>query len=128
MLRITIIVGCTRPARIAAAVGAWASEIARKRHDAELELLDLATVDLPLLDEPKPAMSGQYTHDHTRTWSAAVASFDGYVFVTPEYNHGTSVALKNAIDFLYQEWINILAGFAGAQETSYEQGSWCLDV
>lgn len=90
MLRIAIIIGCTRPARIGAAVGAWAYEIARKRHDAEFELLDLATVDLPLLDEPKPAMSGQYTHDHTRTWSAAVASFDGYVFVTPEYNQGTS--------------------------------------
>lgn len=128
MLRIAIIIGCTRPARIGAAVGAWAYEIARKRHDAEFELLDLALVDLPLLDEPKPAMSGQYTHDHTRTWSAAVASFDGYFFVTPEYNHGTSAALKNAIDFLYQEWINILAGLTGAQEISYEQGSWCLDV
>lgn len=128
MLRIAIIIGCTRPARIGAAVGAWAYEIARKRHDAEFELLDLATVDLPLLDEPKPAMSGQYTHDHTRTWSAAVASFDGYVFVTPEYNHGTSAALKNAIDFLYQEWINILAGLTGAQELSYEQGPCCLDV
>lgn len=125
MLRIAIIIGCTRPARIGAAVGAWAYEIARKRHDAD-ELLDLASVDLPLLDEPKPAMSGQYTHDHTRTWSAAVPSFDGYVFA--EYNHGTSAALKNAIDFLYQEWINILAGLTGAQEISYEQGSWCLDV
>lgn len=127
MLRIAIIIGCTRPARIGAAVRAWAYEIARKRHDAD-ELLDLAPVDLPLLDEPKPAMSGQYTHDHTRTWSAAVASFDGYFFVTPEYNGGTSAALKNAIDFLYQEWINILAGLTGAQEISYEQGSWCLDV
>lgn len=113
MLRIAIIIGCTRPARIGAAVGAWAYEIARKRHDAEFELLDLATVDLPLLDEPKPAMSGQYTHDHTRTWSATVASFDGYVFVTPEYHHGTSAALKNAIDFRYQEWINKAAGFIG---------------
>lgn len=127
MLRIAIIIGCTRPARIGAAVGAWAYEIARKRHGAD-ELLDPAPVDLPLLDEPKPAMSGQYTRDQTRTWSAAVASFDGYVFVTPEYNHGTSAALQNAIDFLYQEWINILAGLTGAQEISYEQGSWCLDV
>lgn len=113
MLRIAIIIGCTRPARIGAAVGAWAYDIARKRHDAEFQLLDLATINLPLLDEPKPAMSGQYTHDHTRTWSATVASFDGYVFVTPEYNHGTSAALKNAIDFLYQEWINKAAGFIG---------------
>jgi NAD(P)H-dependent FMN reductase len=111
MLRIAIIIGCTRPARVGAAVGGWAYEMARKRRDADFELLDLATVDLPLLDEPKPAMFGQYTHDHTRTWSATIASFDGYVFVTPEYNHGTSAALKNAIDFLYQEWINKAAGF-----------------
>lgn len=113
MLRIAIIIGCTRLARIGAAVGAWAYDIARKRRDAEFELLDLATINLPLLDEPNPAMSGQYTHDHTRAWSATVASFDGYVFVTPEYNHGTCAALKNAIDFLYQEWINKAAGFIG---------------
>jgi NAD(P)H-dependent FMN reductase len=56
-------------------------------------------------------MFGQYSHDHTRAWSAKMASFDGYVFVTPEYNHGTSAALKNAIDFLYHEWNNKAAGF-----------------
>ena len=53
------------------------------------------------------------THQHTKTWSAKIASFDAYVFVTPEYNHGTSGALKNAIDFLYNEWINKAAGFVG---------------
>ncbi len=56
-------------------------------------------------------MFGQYSHDHTRVWSAKIASFDGYVFVTPEYNRGTSAALKNAIDFLYQEWTGKAAGF-----------------
>ena len=54
-----------------------------------------------------------YTHQHTKTWSAKIASFDAYVFVTPEYNHGTSGALKNAIDFLYHEWVNKAAGFVG---------------
>src|SRR5438093_1566235 len=54
---------------------------------------------------------GQYAHQHTKTWSAKIASFDAYVFVTPEYNHGTSGALKNAIDFLYHEWVNKAAGF-----------------
>src|SRR5947208_14506956 len=56
---------------------------------------------------------GQYTHDHTKRWSEKIASFDGYVFVTPEYNHATSGALKNAIDFLYHEWNNKAAGFVG---------------
>src|SRR5919106_240032 len=65
------------------------------------------------LDEPLSPRMGQYTHQHTKVWSAKIASFDGYVFVTPEYNHGTSGALKNAIDFLYHEWTNKAAGFVG---------------
>src|SRR5213592_4011571 len=60
-----------------------------------------------------PPIMGQYTHDHTKRWSEKIASFDGYVFVTPEYNHATSGALKNAIDFLYNEWGNKAAGFVG---------------
>jgi NAD(P)H-dependent FMN reductase len=111
MLRIAIIIGSTRPGRKGEAVGKWAYNVARKRTDAEFELVDIAEFNLPLLDEPMPAMFGQYSHEHTRVWSAKIASFDGYVFVTPEYNHGTSGALKNAIDFLYQEWTNKAAGF-----------------
>ena len=113
MLKIAILVGSTRPGRKADAVATWAYEIARKRTDADFALLDLATFELPLLDEPMPAASGSYSHPHTRRWSAAIASFDGYVFVTPEYNHGTSGALKNAIDFLYNEWTDKAAGFIG---------------
>ena len=60
-----------------------------------------------------PASFGQYSRSHTRAWSTKIASFDGYVFVTPEYNHGPSAALKNAIDFLFQEWANKAAGFIG---------------
>jgi NAD(P)H-dependent FMN reductase len=113
MLKIAIIVGSTRPGRIGEAVGKWAYEMARQRTDAAFELLDVATFNLPLLDEPLPASSGQYSRAHTRAWSAVIASFDGYVFVTPEYNHGTSGALKNAIDFLNREWANKAAGFIG---------------
>jgi NAD(P)H-dependent FMN reductase len=113
MLKIAIIVGSTRPGRKCEAVAHWAYEIARKRTDADFAILDLATFELPLLDEPLPAQSGSYTHPHTKNWSAAIASFDGYVFVTPEYNHGTSGALKNAIDFLYGEWSDKAAGFIG---------------
>jgi len=73
--------------------------------------VDIKDFNLPLLDEPMPPSMGQYTHDHTKKWSAKIASFDAYVFVTPEYNHATCGALKNAIDFLYREWVNKAAGF-----------------
>jgi NAD(P)H-dependent FMN reductase len=73
--------------------------------------VDLKDFDLPLLDEPWPASMGQYTQSHTRAWAASIASFDTYVFVTPEYNHGVPGALKNAIDYLYREWNNKAAGF-----------------
>ncbi len=113
MLRIAIIIGSTRPGRKGEAVAKWACEIAQKRSDAEFELVDIKDFNLPLLDEPMPPIMGQYTHDHTKRWSEKIASFDGYVFVTPEYNHATSGALKNAIDFLHGEWVNKAAGFIG---------------
>lgn len=111
MIRIGIIIGSTRPGRKADVVAKWAYEIAQKRTDAEFELVDIKDFDLPLLDEPMSPMMGQYTHQHTKDWSAKIASFDAYVFVTPEYNHATSGALKNAIDYLYKEWVNKAAGF-----------------
>jgi NAD(P)H-dependent FMN reductase len=86
-------------------------DIAKQRDDAEYEFVDLADFNLPLLDEAAPASFDQYTQPHTKAWSETIASFDGYVFVTPEYNHSTSGALKNAIDFLYKEWNNKAAGF-----------------
>jgi NAD(P)H-dependent FMN reductase len=113
MLRIAIIIGSTRPGRKGEAVAKWVYEIAQKRIDAEFELVDIKDFNLPLLDEPMSPIMGQYTHQHTKDWSATIASFDAYVFVTPEYNHATSGALKNAIDFLYHEWVNKAAGFVG---------------
>lgn len=111
MLRIAIIIGSTRPGRNGEAVAKWAHGIAAKRTDAEYELVDIAEFDLPLLDEPVPPSRGHYSKEHTKRWAAKIASFDGFVFVTPEYNHGTSGALKNAIDFLFAEWNNKAAGF-----------------
>lgn len=78
-----------------------------------VQLVDIRDFNLPLLDEPVPPAQGQYSEDHTKAWAAKIGSFDGYVFVTPEYNHGISGALKNAIDFLYAEWNNKAAGFVG---------------
>jgi NAD(P)H-dependent FMN reductase len=113
MIRIGIIIGSTRPGRKAGTVAKWVYEIAQRRSDAEFELVDIKDFNLPLLDEPMPPMTAQYAHQHTKDWSAKIASFDAYVFVTPEYNHATSGALKNAIDFLYHEWVNKAAGFVG---------------
>jgi NAD(P)H-dependent FMN reductase len=111
MTRIAIILGSTRPGRNGEAVARWVFDIAKQRTDAEYELVDLVDYNLPHLDEAAPPSLGQYTQPHTKTWAAKIASFDGYVFVTPEYNHSTSGALKNAIDFLYAEWNNKAAGF-----------------
>jgi NAD(P)H-dependent FMN reductase len=83
---------------------------ARRRTDAEFELVDLADYPLPHLDEPLPPSMGQYQNEHTRQWAATIGRFDGYIFVAPEYNHGTSGVLKNAIDFLYGEWNNKAMG------------------
>ncbi|MFD8563539.1 NADPH-dependent FMN reductase [Streptosporangium canum] len=111
MTKIAIIIGSTRPGRSGEAVARWVHDIATKRQDAEFELVDLKDFGLPHLDEVMPAAMGQYSHPHTRAWAETIDSFDGYVFVTPEYNHSTSGALKNAIDFLYAEWNNKAAGF-----------------
>ena len=111
MLKVAIILGSTRPARNGEAVARWVLEQAQKRNDAQYELVDIKDFNLPLLDEPMPPSMGQYSHPHTKAWSTKIASFDAYVFVTPEYNHGTSGALKNALDYLYAEWNNKAAGF-----------------
>lgn len=111
MIKIAIIIGSTRPGRKADSVAKWVYEIAEKRSDATFEIVDIKNYNLPLLDEPVPPSIAQYSQPHTKTWAAKIASFDAYVFVTPEYNHGTSGALKNAIDYLYQEWNNKVAGF-----------------
>jgi NAD(P)H-dependent FMN reductase len=111
MIKVAIILGSTRPGRNGEAVAKWVHGIASKRNDAEFELVDIQSFNLPLLDEPVPPSMGQYSKPHTKSWAAKVNAFDAYVFVTPEYNHGTSGALKNAIDYLYREWNNKAAGF-----------------
>jgi NAD(P)H-dependent FMN reductase len=111
MLKIAIVTGSTRPGRNNEAVANWVYRIAKERKDAEFELVDISDYNLPLLDEPMSPILGQYTHEHTQAWSEKIASFDSYVFVTPEYNHSTSAALKNAIDYLFREWNDKAAGF-----------------
>jgi NAD(P)H-dependent FMN reductase len=113
MLKIAIILGSTRPGRNGEAVAQWVYNIAKKQRssDVEFEYVDIKDFNLPLLDEPIPPSQGQYSKDHTKAWSAKIGSFDAFIFVTAEYNHGIPGALKNAIDFLYREWNNKAAGF-----------------
>jgi NAD(P)H-dependent FMN reductase len=94
-------------------VARWIYQVASKRSDAVFEVVDIKDYDLPLLDEPMIPALHQYSKPHTMRWSAKIASFDAFIFVTPEYNHSTSGALKNAIDFLFREWNDKAAGFVG---------------
>src|SRR5437899_10579007 len=118
MLKIAIIIGSTRPGRKGETVGKWAYDIARKRNDAEFELVDIADFNLPLLDEPMPPMFGQYSDNHTRAWSAKIASFNGFVFVTPEYNHGTSPPSKTRSIFCTR------SGPTKRRDSSGMEGLW----
>lgn len=106
MTRIGIILGSTRPGRNGEQVARWVLEHASRRTDATFEIIDLLDYPLPHFDEPMSPLMGQYQNDHTKEWAAKIASYDGYVMVTPEYNHSTSGVLKNAIDYLFAEWNN----------------------
>jgi NAD(P)H-dependent FMN reductase len=111
--RVAIVLGSARPHRIGEGVARWVLEQAQRRDDAEYVLVDVAQQNLPLLDEPLPPSLGRYQRPHTKAWAAIVGSFDAFVFVTPEYNHGIAASLKNAIDYLYAEWNDKAAGFVG---------------
>jgi NAD(P)H-dependent FMN reductase len=126
MIRFAIILGSTRPNRVGEAVARRAYDIASKRTDAEYEFIDIKDQNLPLLDEPMPPSRGQYSKQHTKDWAAKVDSFDAFVFVTAEYNHGIPAALKNAIDFLYREWNNKAAGFVSYGSTGGTRAVECL--
>jgi NAD(P)H-dependent FMN reductase len=110
-MKVGIIIGSTRPGRVGPQVASWIHELASQRADAAFEIIDVADLKLPFLDEPIPPSLGQYSKEHTKSWARKVAALDAFIFVTPEYNHSTSPALKTAIDFIYAEWNNKAAGF-----------------
>ncbi|MCM0619038.1 NADPH-dependent FMN reductase [Nocardioides bruguierae] len=111
MLRIGIIVGSTRAGRRGREVADWVHARAQGRAGAAYEVVDLADHDLPNLADPVAPMAGRYERPATLAWARAVAALDGFVVVTPEYNHGPSGALKNALDHLYAEWNDKAVGF-----------------
>jgi len=106
-----IILGSTRPGRVSPAIGEWFAAIAREHGGFTVEVVDLKEVNLPFFDEPGHPMLGKYEHEHTKRWSEIVKRADAFVFVMPEYNHGYSAVIKNAIDFLHHEWSNKPIGF-----------------
>ena len=112
-MRIGVIIGSTRPGRNGEKVATWfmdqvtAHQEGSESNDVTYELVDLAEFDLPLLSEPTVpgAANGVYENPATTTWAEKIATFDGYIFITAEYNHSVPAALKNAFDVLYVEWV-----------------------
>ena len=111
MPNLTIIIGSTRPGRAGAPIAQWFAARAKDHGGFDVNVVDLADVDLPLLDEPNHPRLRQYTRQHTKDWSAIIDAADAFVFVTPEYNYGYPASLKNAIDYLHHEWQHKPVGF-----------------
>lgn len=111
MYQLKVIVASTRPGRKGPAVAKWFMDILNEQSDFEVELIDLKELNLPFMDEPEHPRLQKYQHEHTKVWSKKIAGADAFVFVTPEYNFGYPATLKNALDFLYQEWTYKPVGF-----------------
>jgi NAD(P)H-dependent FMN reductase len=111
MPSLTVIIGSTRPGRAGLPIAEWF--VARARADGafDVRVADLAEIDLPLLDEPNHPRLRRYLHRHTHDWSETVDAADAFVIVTPEYNYGYPAAIKNAIDYLHEEWKYKPVGF-----------------
>jgi NAD(P)H-dependent FMN reductase len=103
-VKVGIVIASTRPGRVGLSVGQWVRDRAAEHAGFEIKVLDLAEINLPFMDEPNHPRLRQYIHQHTKDWSAAIDDLDAFVFVLPEYNYGMTAPLKNALDFLSQEW------------------------
>jgi NAD(P)H-dependent FMN reductase len=109
--KLLVVIASTRPGRVGLPVGRWFDGQVRAHGAFEVEVADLLEINLPFMDEPNHPRLGQYTHQHTKDWSAIVKSADAFAFVTPEYNYSLTAPLKNAIDFLHTEWQYKPVGF-----------------
>jgi len=104
MYNLKIIIASTRPGRKGPSIAEWIYKKALTHSSFSVELIDLAAVNLPFLDEPEHPRLKKYHHEHTKKWSAIIDNADAYIMVTPEYNYGMPAPLKNALDFLFHEW------------------------
>jgi NAD(P)H-dependent FMN reductase len=109
---VQIIIGSTRPGRVGPSVAEWIAAAARAHGRFDVEVADLAEVDLPMFNEPRHPRLRQYEHQHTKNWSAVIDRADAFIFVVPAYNYGFNAAIKNAIDYLNHEWRYKPVGFA----------------
>ena len=112
-LKIAVIVSTTRPTRVGRKVADWFMDQVKNTDNVQFELIDLQELDLPFMSEPESASSGNYTQDKVIAWSKQANSFDGYIFVTAEYNNGYPAPLKNALDTIYHEWDRKPVAFVG---------------
>src|SRR5699024_8511100 len=110
-LKLQVIICSTRPGRMGGSVGHWFADYARAHSDFDVQVVDLAELDLPMYNEPKHPIMQQYEHEHTKNWGASVDSADAYVFVAPEYNYSPTPALVNALNYVYHEWNYKPCGF-----------------
>jgi NAD(P)H-dependent FMN reductase/GNAT superfamily N-acetyltransferase len=119
--RVLVLICSTRPGALGPAIGAWLTRALTSRATqlhAELVTVRLSDLALPFLDEEEHPSSGIYRHEHTRRWSSMVGAADGFIVVTPEYNHGMPATLKNALDYLGGEWAWKPVGFVSYGNTS----------
>jgi NAD(P)H-dependent FMN reductase len=111
--KIGIVVGSTRATRFADKPTQWIAEIANARSDAEFEVLDLRDYPMPFFEEAMSPAWGPSKNEVAQKWQKKVASLDGFIFVTPEYNRAPAAVLKNAVDYAYNEWNKKAVAFVG---------------
>lgn len=109
--RLLVVIASTRPGRVGLSVGEWFVARAEAHAGFAVDVADLAAIALPMMDEPNHPRLHRYAQPHTVAWSERVEAADAFVFVMPEYNHGYTAPLKNAIDYLYREWAHKPVGF-----------------
>jgi len=110
---LTVVIASTRPGRKGEAIARWFVGLAQAHGGFDVTLVDLAEVNLPIYDEPQQPITGEYVYEHTKRWSSIVNNADAFVFVMPEYNFSFNAAIKNALDYLYQEWRYKPVGLVG---------------
>lgn len=118
MYKLKIISSTVRPGRKGPVVAKWISDAAKAHGNFEVEFLDLGEINLPLMNEAVHPIMKQYEHEHTRQWSAKIEEADAFIFVTAEYDYSYPASLKNALEYLVQEWaykpVGIVSYSAGA--------------
>ena len=112
-LKLAIVIGSIRPNRFGGHAAQWIEEVARRRGDFEVELIDLKDYPMPLFAEEASPLYAPSKDEVARRWQKKVGEFDGYIFVSAEYNRGVPAVLKNALDYAYPEWNKKPAAFVG---------------